>query len=246
MKEHMENQIDAYLLGRMQSDELKEFENRLLRDKELAQGVETRRQLLQYIDTIGEAALKNRVQAVHQSAKKTLSTNRTHKTVRFLKYAAAVLTLITASYFLMRSFAPKQNIYDTYYQAYDLSFGTREEGSSDDEVLTLAGRLYSNGNYVEALQQFNALPDSLINAKINLAKGISYLESSQYSNAIATLQLLIDAKDPVYEGHARWYQAMTYIKSNKRTEAKILLQQIAAESESFNQQQAKEILNLLE
>lgn len=242
MKEFNENQIDDFLLGNMQQDDLKDFESKLSTDKEFAQRVAERKEVIQYIDLLGDVALKKRIQNLHPKAVENLNSKKSFRLIPILKYAIAALFIAAIAYWFL--YTPDRNIYDQYYQAYDLNFGNR--GSTTDEIIAFGGRLYADKNYAKALEQFNALPAEAVSAKVQLAKGISYLETKQYTLAEKSFQQLIDKKDPIYEGHARWYLAMTYFKTNTPKKAKLLLQEISKADKPFNQKQAKAILELLE
>lgn len=244
MKEYNENQIDDYLLGRMLPAETLDFENKLGMDKEFAQQVEARKKIIRYVDVLGDAALKERVSRLHEQAVKDLPKRQATR-LPIIRYAAAVLLLLIATYFVFRWYAPPQDLYLAYYQAYELNVDNRA-GGTQNEQLALVGRLYADGQYKDVLVQLESLPDSLHNTKITLARGISYLETAQYEAAIPVFQILIDAKDPIYEEHARWYQALAYLKVDDIKTAKKLFRQIADQDRSFKQSEAKEILMQLD
>ena len=241
MKEFDEHKIDEYLLGRLKGTELTEFKNQLAMDQNFSDQVRQRQEALRYIDVLGDLALKERVKKLHTEAVKNLPPEKRFNVISILKYAAVVVFIVAAGLWLLQGATSGADIYNDYYQAYDLNFG--ERGTPSEDIIAAAGRFYADRDYQNALEQFNSLPSTSISSKIILAQGISYLETNQYQKASTAFQQLIDQEDLIYEDHARWYLAMTYFKEGKEKEAKILIEQIADKSGSFNQQKAKDILN---
>jgi len=244
MKEFDNNSIDDFLLGRMEESDLKEFKNKLSMDKEFANRVQQRQESVRYIDILGDLALRDRVQRLHKEAVKNLPAKKTFSIRPFLKYAAAIAFILVAGYWFLQGPASSQDIFQNNYQAYELNFGDHRGGAPKDIAFS-AGQLYANGEYKKALELFNTIPEDQMTAKVTLAKGISFLETTDYKNATIAFQKLITNKDIIYEDHAKWYLAMTFLKEEKDTEAKNLLQEIADKPGSYNQQKAKDILKKL-
>ncbi|MFK8102011.1 MAG: tol-pal system YbgF family protein [Saprospiraceae bacterium] len=240
MKEFNEDQIDDYLLGRMKKNEVQAFKNKMSKHQDFAQLVQERQVALKYVEQLGDLDLRDRVKKIHQEAIKNLPPEQSFQIIPLLKYAAAIALIVIGGMWFLQKELSAIEVYQQYYEAYALNFGAR--GSADEDVLEAGGRYYSNQAYENALAQFNAIPLAKSSAKINFAKGISFLETNQFTNANAIFQQLIDQKDPIYEDQARWYLAMSYCKEGKIKEAKALFQIIATKPNSFKQKEAIAIL----
>lgn len=244
MKEFDDKTIDDFLLGQLKGSALEEFETRLSVDQDFNEYVNLRQEAMFCIDAIGDLALRERVNTLHKEAVKRnpLKEKEPFRIVLLLKYAAAVLVIVVVGlWFLQDSSDP--NIYDNYYEAYELNFVYR--GNPSEDIITAAKRFYSDGDYQEASEQFGLISPDSFTVKMSLAQGISYLETSQFEKAILSFQKLINQKDPIFESHARWFLAMTYFKEGKTKEAKDIIEQIANTAGSFKQQEAKNILKEL-
>ncbi len=240
MKEFNEDQMDDYLLGRMKKNEVQVFNDKISKDKAFAQRVQERQVSLKYVEQLGDLDLRDRVKKVHETAMKNLAPEQSFSIIPLLKYAAVIALIVIGGIWFLQKELSSIEVYHKYYEAYALNFGAR--GSAGEELLEAGGRYYGNQEYENALAQFNAIPLAKSSAKINFAKGISFLETNQFTQANAIFQQLIDQKDPIYEDHARWYLAMSYCKEGKMKEAKILFQIIATKPNSFKQKEAIEIL----
>ena len=71
----------------------------------------------------------------------------------------------------------------------------------------------------------------------NYQLGMSYYKKQDYANAISELNAVLkkDASGTIYE-NTLWYLADSYLKSNKKSEAKLLLERIVKEKTTFSQQ----------
>lgn len=80
----------------------------------------------------------------------------------------------------------------------------------------------------------NKNPD---NGLTNYQLGMAYHKKQDYVNAISELNIVLkkNASSTVYE-NTLWYLADSYLKSNKKPEAKLLLQRIVKEKTAFSQQ----------
>jgi len=243
MKAFDDEKIDDFLLGRMEETELQEFKNLQSMNKEFASRVRQRQENLQYVDLLGDLALKERVKRLHKEAVKNFPAEKRFNIIPLLKYAAVIIFVIVAGLWFMQGPISGQDVFNNNYQAYELNFGDR--GSDVEDIAISAGQLYMDGDYKKAIDLFNSLPESQTSAKLRLAKGVSFLETADYKNAVIAFQKLIDDKDPIYEEHAKWYLAMTYFKNENDLNAKKLIQEIVNKPGSFNHQKAKDILEKL-
>lgn len=190
MKAFNDDKIDDFLLGRMDETEFQEFKKLQSMDKEFAHRVQQRQENLQYIDILGDLALKERVSRLHKEAVKNLPTEKRFRIVPLLKYAAVIVFIIAAGLWFMQGPVSSQDIFINNYQAYELNFGDR--GNNTEDITISAGQLYTDGDYKKAIDLFNTIPENQTIAKARLARGISYLEINDFKNAENDFKKLID------------------------------------------------------
>ena len=244
MEEYNDIQIDDFLLGRMEGSELERFNKKISLDKEFADRVKARQEIVRYIDLLGDLEMKKRVKNLHQKEiNKLPKPTNGFRIIPFLKYAAAIALILVAGYWFLLQPPSGADIYQEHYQAYALNFGERSNATQD--ITFTAGQFYQDGIYTKALDLFQTIPKDSVSAKITLAKGICFLETNQLDEAAQSFQTLIDQQDIIYEDHARWYLALTFLKEEKIDQAKNLLRQIAEKERSFKQDEAKAVLKSL-
>ncbi|GJM32195.1 MAG: hypothetical protein DHS20C18_11960 [Saprospiraceae bacterium] len=238
-----EDQIDDYLLGRLQGESLRAFQEQLDTDTELAKELGIRKELLQQIDDLGDQQMKARISEVHQLQLKQM---KQYKLIQrsLILFFLLLLLAILGWWFLGR--APKNEIlYQQHYQAYALNFGSRDQAANPG--LLSAGAAYKQGDFANALTLFqNILTQAPNNTKIRLAIGLCQQELQQYDQALQSYTPLIEKDDPLYGDQARWYTALIHLHQGNREECINLLQQLANASSADFHEEAVELLGALE
>lgn len=122
-----------------------------------------------------------------------------------------------------------------------------ERGESENEYLVKGEEAFLNKEYAIAKQQFEnvASEGANFNANTSLYLGISYLELNEYKSALLTFDKLINSESlDASKGH--WYKGLTYLKMNKKDDAKEQFEILAKHKGYYNHETAKSILKQLE
>ncbi len=236
--------IDNYLLGRLKGKELETFEQKLQSDAVFAQTVEEQKQAIDVLRKLEDMELKMEVQEVQQKFQKERKPVSTIRRLRPWLAAAAAVLILVVSYIVLKGPNHKQ-LFNTYYAAYDTSFGDRD--ASDDIKIKLAeaSRLYKQKDYAQALPNLESLLPEVDNSKLQLMIGICHLELNNYDKALPFFNQLYEKKDPAFQYHGLWYSAMTYLKSGNITQCKSQLQKLLQATDPngvYKQAESKELL----
>ena len=114
-------------------------------------------------------------------------------------------------------------LFETYYTPleYDSQLMSRGEETISPE-LTSAMESYQKGDYVTALQKFEAIPD--VDENYLIYKAICLLETEQTEDAITLLEKLVaNGEGTEYYQQACWYLALAYLRNHQKDKAIELL-----------------------
>ena len=218
MKNPDRHKIDEYLLSLMGLTEHKKFEEQMAHDADLQTAVEERRELIGYVDALGDIQMKERVRRIHE---KELGRSAKIRRMGGRRYAVAAAIALMVGLALWVFLRPPSNasLYADYYEPYAMNFGAR--GGNADQQLAEAGSLYKNGNYEKAIPVFNSLLNEDIDNEdgVKLALGISYMEMGDNEKAIVYFENLINKKDAPYYEQGLWYAALAETKQGENESA---------------------------
>ena len=243
-------QIDQYLMGQLQGENLRSFERQMESDPDLAQEVADRRKSLDILEDLGDLQLKKRIKVIHNKVVGSSEREATPEKVtkvrplyRWIAVAATFLLLISAFLWWSNRALDNQQLFAQHYEPYNISFTNR---SADvDTRLADASRLYKNGNFQQVIGLLESYLQDTTNTKATLALGIAAIELNHYDKAIQYFDQLIEAKDPLYEEQAIWYKALTYLKQDDAANCKTQLNLLTQERFSFRKADAQQLLNQL-
>lgn len=163
---------------------------------------------------------------------------------RWLSYAAAVLLLLTAAWWLWPKSINGENLYASYYAPYpnELTITSMGSNAPESSILEIM-RPYNAGRYSEAAEKIgNYLSDHPTESALQLYYGISLLENQRSDAAIEALK---KAKQyPDFSETANWYLALAYVRGNRVEEAKPILKKLTISNSSFKEN-AKQLLQAL-
>ena len=254
-------QIERYIEGKLEGEALAEFEAKLLVDKDLVEEValykdvnmtltsvyayehedaeltETFNQLGKKYFTKSTATIKETDSTkIKQDNTKVVqldptSTKKTKKQWSGFRWLRPVVGLAAAALIALLIWQPWQgSLVDSYYQPYALNI---KERSGDEEALAKAEKAYQSGDYAAALPAFEQHPT---NIEIQLAKGNAEYNLGKLDAAATTFQRIASGNS-IYKSIANWYLALTYLKSGKTEQAKLILQKTPNSSEYYEQAQ---------
>lgn len=161
-------------------------------------------------------------------------------------YAAASLVLLASLgailYFNFSGNYSNDALFNKYYTSENIVDVTR---SGDANIVEAIIR-FQEKDYKSSSRLFGQI---LGNDSQNFAGwffyGISCIETNEYGKAESAFKHIISDKQNLYVEHAEWYLALSYLKSDQSYKARVQLNQIAADSENFHQNDAKHLLEKL-
>jgi len=260
------DEIEAYLNQEMTEVEQTAFEGRMQGDKALAEEVRFHRAVVGGIDLAGELNFKELVGEVHNELKQEqfLESAKTVKTqeakvrkIRFssrriLSLAASFAILLMAAWWLFLRPVSSEQLYASYFELPSEVLSTEIESRLSEtgfgtnkvalEQLETAIQAYQNSDYETAIEGFqtfkNTAPED---ALVNYASFYEAISSLKLEKTQISQDLLQDVyEDPRLQEEALWYLAMTYLKKDKKEEAKYVLLQL--EKEGKYQKRATKLL----
>lgn len=120
---------------------------------------------------------------------------------------------------------------------------TTKSNSADLDIATMQ-TLFNEGNYVDALPLINNYLENKPNdLDVLLAKGITHYEEGHSAEAHAVFATM-GSLQPRVKKHL-YYDALTYIKENKVSKAKVILNDIVA-ANAYNYKAAQQLLEKMD
>ena len=249
----MEKLITLYISNQLEGKALQEFEERLSKDVELKKEVDQQAALLETalengIQEYGQ--LEDRLKRIHANvvqsenpnvAAETTTKKSTFKIVRWAMAAAAVLLLaILATQYIGSSTSfNNENVFANYAPHKEISLTSM---STTTNVLPEAEALYNAQNYAEAIPLFTTyLKDQATDVQVILYRGISYMNTDKYNQAIADFKT-VEKSNASFNGEGTWYQALVYLKKNDLVNCKQTLQVITKNPNAIRNADALKLL----
>ncbi len=262
MEEEVYKKIEAYLSGRMSTEDTHQFELEVASKPDLKDELALYKSITHHLtntsdeDAAGyDSKHKKEIEAYIQSEegkaikKKLLKINEDYKTTskkenpkrRSLYYVvslAAIFVLLFGLFFTSNSNA---DLYTDYYKPSELpSFTSRSDQAS---LLSKASTAFKEGNLdisLTSFQEYNITAKE-INPLVYVYTGLIYSEKGNLEEAIKQLDLLENSQS-LDNSRALWYKALTYLKFDKSTNAKETLISIIRDSTNYKYKEAKELL----
>ena len=261
-------QIDDYLRGRMSKEEADEFEKRLLLDSDLAEEVSISKNLFALFDTdewdpIDELdsngyayqeflmsdeadTISNAITEARDAYRKTsLPLHQPKRRTQWYAAAASFVVLMALSYtFMFNNNATPEALFAEYNNQTELPSLTLR--SDADKLLADAESQFNNRDFDAAIETLNTYENRFGNKfySIRLYKGLCYLNTNRYDNAIAEFNALRDSNS-LDKNRAHWYLALTHLKQNNLVKAKEELNTIT-QYNYFNHKAAAQLLRKLD
>ena len=237
-------QIDSYLLGELDRDELEAFERQMLLDKGLVAAVEEHRQAIKVLEAMSDYQLRKRLTQIHQEVIDVPSKRAFSVTTPWILGVAATFLLLGILYFTLPISQGPSDLFSQYYEPYPLTSPARNKTiSSPLEKGLLA---YQEQNFSVVQDYLHEAKSSEEDAIIFFALGMSHMSLDQPDSALFYLNHI--AKDPLYGEPASWYLALSYLQKDSLELSKRLIDQIPPNTEFYQRAKklSKEMKHLLE
>ena len=234
--------IDLYILHKMDKKTRQNFESEMAADPVLKQEVQLQKEAFELLDVLGDQKMRSKLDQIHDKVIGDSKTGFNKRRLALLLFLGLIVLLGFIYYFFLAE-APAKTLpqyYAQYYEAYPISFANRSEELTLD--LQQVNALYKNQQYQKALPLIENLLTQNADTKLQMAAGISALQTGSYEKALNYFNDLINRKDPLYQNQATWYAAMTALKSDNSILAKQYLQSLVDSENSFKKQESQEIL----
>ncbi|MEP0262937.1 hypothetical protein [Dokdonia sp.] len=264
-----QQEIDAYLEGKMSQDEVIAFEEKLAKDSVLKEDVLLQRSLHQSFNeddwsTIPNEADNEELQSIKSALRNedntaissTIRSVETHYlevntpskkkgNTRFymrVAIAAIVLALLTLP-FLMQ--VNTTSHYVQYANWEDLP-SLRTKGDTQAKIIE-GESLYLSQKYKETIQylEHNIAVNDPYYSYALIYTGASYFQTDNLEKAHETYDLLINS-NTLQSSYGYWYKLLLYLKIDDTQKAKEILELILSNQDHYNYSEAKKLQKELE
>jgi tetratricopeptide (TPR) repeat protein len=217
-------ELMRYIDGEMTDSEKAEFEKRLETDESVKQEMGN---LQLTKEAVRQYGLKEKVAGIHQQMMREMKTPvRSISNVRrIVRYSVAIAASILLIVVLIEGYKfyklSPEKLYAESYSSYELT--TTRDGEQKESAIEKA---YRAKNYGEVIK-LNA--NTVLSIKDVFLTGMAYLETKDYSRAVATFQIVIaDVKDEktTLKDAAEYYLALSYLQNRDYDQAIELMNSI--------------------
>ncbi|WP_299337926.1 tol-pal system YbgF family protein [uncultured Psychroserpens sp.] len=261
-----EHRIINYLDGNMTSEEMEDFENERLKNKDLDDmvtvmermseiyGDETWTSIEHDADQLKTAAhvfseddvkdFSNTIKTA-QSRYNSKGAKNTSKVIKYITSVAAIgLIAFFVNYFFIPNYT-SEGLFESYYSTQDLPSFVLQNTTENKE--TIAEQLFRDDKYTEALEVFTHIDKSSneLNPNVTLYTALCYLELENYTSALDQLEDL-EQSNTIDFHKAYWFKALVYLKQDQKQDAIENLKIISENETYFNYLKAIDLLDKLE
>lgn len=237
-------QIDSYLSGEMDADEVKNFELELKLNAQLSRefnlSVELDQMIIEDEDVL---SFRNQLKEIHE--RKSNSLTRTFSLSEINRrwyFAAASITLLIMISGLLYFVVPKEYSNERLFSMYYSTENVMNVSRSADNQLFEALIKYQQRDFSEAARLFEAiLREDENNIVIRFYSGIAYIETQHYNDAILALKKILEGEDNLYTEHASWFLGLTYLRINETEKAINTFSTILNDPNNYYYSQAEDI-----
>lgn len=225
--------IIDYLNGDLTGKEREEFEHELNTNPELNRMYRLHCKVDKALMQDDVNRLRDMLEEIHHEV-----VNKKHS-VGWLKYAAAALILISVATAAMWIIMPGRHqdsdkLFARYYHVYETPGDVRSGINQTNTIFSTGLQLYDVQDYQGAYSNFiRVMQTDSSDMATPFYTAISLMELERYNEAIPYLQTVIDHQDILFSDQARWYLALTYLKTENIPGAEELLQELKRTSHHY-------------
>ena len=239
----IDDQKQSYLEGTMDPTQVREFEEKMKQDPNLANEIKDLKKIVLGLETLSYESFKNEVHSweeEYQSKPEIIPMNR------YMAIAAGLLLLLIPTITLWYNSQSQDagNLYALYYSPYQDVILERGGDTEEDQALIEAMEAYNSQDYRGAMAGLSQyLERNTEDYRGFLYLGICQLELDQYINAIGSFK--IAENDPYFRQQAQWYRAMTYLKGDQKQQLIEMLDLLINERpKHYQSAKAQELLDI--
>ena len=236
--------IDKYLAGEMDESEVRQFEQKLLENKDLLNDMEFEKDISKILGQTDVIEFRQKVKEAIGMAKLESPLRRviplTPRRIMLMAASITILIVLAAAvYILVPKTYSNSRLFSMYYDSENPIHITRSGSSS----LVEAMRYYQQKNYPEAITLFKEfLKDDPHNSAIRFYMAIAEIETNQNEDAIASFREIIRDGNNLYVEPAEWYLGLCLLRTNQNELALKQFSEIAADEHNSYQNEAVKII----
>ena len=236
--------IQPFLDGELSREELDWISKELKSNAVLADDIKLYREIDSAIREQDVMELRNQLEVIHNSMDdSTRNPKRVPRYRRTISYAAiaslAILISVGVLYKIQNRKLSNMEIYEKYYEPYDVTMVYRSAGDNADMLYQQARMKYEAGQYSEAIILFEKLlATDPADMATTLYSGISYLEVEQYNKADRSFSEIIAHNDNLFIEQAEWYLGFCYLMTDETEKARRHFEKIAGSLSSYRDKAA--------
>lgn len=237
-------QIEDYLDGNLNAQELKAFEKRIEEDDALKAEVALYKDMKGGIRLRNNKLLKARLDEIHEEVIiGTRKKNFILSSKSWLAIAACLFLFILFYFLFPRNKMEVEDLYANYFVPYELEWVNRN--SKADSLLIQLEQLYREKQYNKLLAfiENNSSIRELDQADVQLIQGIAKMETGSFMEANSYFQIV--AQNPILKDEANWYRALNFLKEGRREECKQYLILLIEKENSDYYKDASQLLKEL-
>lgn len=244
-------EIEAYLLDELNEEEKKEFESELAKNEELANEVQAHAIALGLIRIEGRTALKDRLNSRFNGHVIATKTKISPQRFFLLAVAASLAVLILVLGY--NSWNSSKEMPELFAENFDLPIlGQVRAGNSNlaqQNAYAALSKAYAQNDWEGAekiiLERLANTESSVLQqGEWTVALGGVYLADGKPLRAIEVLEK--QDRNPYYDDQIKWYLGLGKLQAEDRAGAKLIFNQIAADSNHYREVAAKKILEGLD
>jgi len=242
--------IEDYYRNLLSNEERFKFEKKLESDSDFYDLYIKYGQFFKLAEQNGNKDLKSSLQTIEYNQTNKFnnpSSKNQPKTfsIRKLIYsiAAALILLLSAIYlFNLGDNTSDSNLFAEYFQPYPNTIVKLERGEAEVTELQKTMLIYSNGDFKQAINNFDLILEKGKDSDLLFYKSVSQLSIGKNEEAISILEELKDKEIPSLKEAVNWYLVLGYVKENDNIKAKKLLEVIVNSNQTYQINSAKELL----
>ena len=219
-----EYQIEQFIDGEMEGEELEIFLGELNENSDLKAEVALRQNVNKSVGEKDVFALRDRLGQVKQDLenkeiRSIVPETRFGYTSWWRTGVAVAVILIAFAGFMGKNLGNGSPTYEDYFQA--PQWAPERTVASDMGVLQQANSLFVNGEYEKALVLYNqAINEKDEKFVFQFYKASTLQNLEKYDEAIPEYSRVIDHGDNMFIEEAEWYKTLCYIKLGEKEEAR--------------------------
>lgn len=237
---NVKNTIENYLSGNASDAEKVWLLDEMKKNPELAREISLRKKTDEILGRKDIIDLRTKLAAIEMRKRSGISLRKS--AVRTAKYAAAVAfaaLISTAVYLSVRQTSPG-DLYQRYYQPYELPGAVRSMAGTGNSLMDKAIAAYSMKDYKEAIVYLEQLINTEQgNMESVFMHGMANMEESNYPTASISFNKVLENNNNLYLEDAAWYLGLCYMKNGEKEKAVNRFIAIAESKSRYSRQAAK-------